>query len=390
VFGGLALVLATAFYLPVALLAPLTPAQSVVLPYAPPAATPAEIPWPDYGASAVGAVGSSDLLGSSGVTQAVPMASISKVITALVVLDAKPLAVGATGPQVQMTAADEEYYRRYLALNGSLASVHAGLVLTELQLLQLMLVPSANNYAASVVVWAFGSEDAFVAAATTWLSEHGLDETTVLEPTGIDPRNTSSAADLVDLGRLALADPVVAGIVATTKVKIPGVGVVRTTNELLGMHGMTGLKTGTLEEWGANLLFSAQRRVGAETVAIVGVVLGGADHPTIDADIREMVDAVFAGFHEVVLTTAGAVFGSFTTEWGERADLVAAGDASAVVWSDIPITGRVEVDQVVTAAAGEDVGVLDVRVGAREVEVPLELASALDGPGPGWRLTHPF
>ncbi|MFT4122718.1 MAG: D-alanyl-D-alanine carboxypeptidase [Microbacteriaceae bacterium] len=390
VFGGLGTALVAAFYLPFALLAPISPATVARADVAAPTSAAASIAWPDYGASAIGAVGYDGVLASSGKTKALPMASITKVITALVVLQAKPLDVGEDGPTITTTAADVALYNHYLALNGSLAPVSAGLELSELQLLQLGLVHSANNYVATLVNWAFGSEDAFLPVATQWLADNGLTSTTIVEPTGIDPADVATASDLVALGKLALANPVIAELASTASIDIPGVGQFDNTNELLGVDGVTGLKTGTLEDSGANLLFSADRSYGDTTVTVVGVVLGGADHDSLDDDILTLLDGVFAGFQEVSLTTAGTVYATATTAWGQSAELVAATSATALVWSDTAITVDEQIDDILTGAAGADVGDLDFTVGDDDYTVDLALGSALEDPGAGWRLTHPF
>src|SRR5690606_11040347 len=104
----------------------------------------------------------------------VPMASITKLVTALVVLDAHPIAAGEAGPEVTMTPSDVSIYRTYDNLGASVAPVRAGEVYTQFELLQIMLIDSAGNYAVSLVNWGFGSEAAFVDAARTWLAEQGL------------------------------------------------------------------------------------------------------------------------------------------------------------------------------------------------------------------------
>ncbi|MDM4763152.1 D-alanyl-D-alanine carboxypeptidase [Galbitalea sp. SE-J8] len=390
VFGGLALVLLTAFYLPFSLLAPVSAARVTRTDVAAPTSAAASLAWPAYGASAIGAVGYDGVLGSAGSTDPLPMASISKVITALVVLEAKPLGVGESGPTITTTQADVDLYRHYLALNGALATVRVGLQLSELQLLQLALVKSANNYVGTLVNWAFGSQDAFLPVARKWLTDHRLTGTTIVEPTGIDPKNVSTATDLVRLGELAIANPLVAQLVSTTKIDIPGVGEFENSNALLGVDGVTGLKTGTLDTAGANLLFSAAKTYGDSTVTVIGVVLGGKDHPTIDRDIQALLDGVYAGFHEVQLTTAGTRYGTATTPWGQTSDIVAATTASVLVWSDTPISVRESISPISTGVAGADVGDLDITVGDRDYTVDLALRSALVDPGPGWRLTHPF
>ena len=389
VFGAIALVLAVGFYLPTTLLAPLTAESATVLPYTAPETTAAAVTMPTYGSSAIGAVGFDGILAAGGSTDALPMASISKIITALVILEAKPLDLDASGPDISFTTADVELYNHYLALNGSLEPVQSGMVLSQLQVLELMLIPSANNYTASLVNWAFGSQEAFVPVATAWLAENGMTSTTVVEPTGIDPANVSTAADLVTLGKLAIANPIITKIVSTESVKIPGVGTVENSNDLLGVDGIDGLKTGTLEGFGANLLFTASYTVGVSTIRIVGVVLGGKNHPSIDSDIQGFLEGVEAGFQEVPLTTKGTPYGTITTDWGTTAQLVAASTTSTLVFGQQPIAALVTTEPLTLGTMGDDVGILHITVGDNVVDVDLELDADISDPGPMWRLTHP-
>jgi D-alanyl-D-alanine carboxypeptidase (penicillin-binding protein 5/6) len=389
VFGALGLTLATLVYLPLTLLAPLSPA--VVTVAAPVEETPTvpALAFPGYGASAVGAVGYPGVLAQSGATTPLPMASITKVITALVVLDAHPLAPGDTGPTVTMTAADVALYGSYLAQNGTVATVRAGLTFTERQLLELTLIKSANNYAASVALWAFGTQDAFLTAARTWLGDHGLDRIVISEPTGIDPGNVAPVDQLVELGRIALAHPVIAEIVASPTTDVPPLGVLPNTNELLGLGGVDGIKTGTLDDFGANLLFSADYTVGQSTVTVIGVVLGGPDHDVIDRDILTLLDSTVANFTEIEVAGAAEPFGWYDPIWGDPVAAVAAERTTLLTWAGTPVRFDVVTDDVRTGAAGDDVGDIIATSGPTTVRIDLELAADLDDPGPWWRLTNP-
>jgi len=80
------------------------------------------------------------------------MASITKLVTMLVVLQAKPLAV-ARGTVRHDDVGRRRLYNRYLAQNGSISPVRSGLVFTQHELMELSLVKSADNYAASLAVW---------------------------------------------------------------------------------------------------------------------------------------------------------------------------------------------------------------------------------------------
>jgi D-alanyl-D-alanine carboxypeptidase (penicillin-binding protein 5/6) len=68
---------------------------------------------------------------------------------------------------------------------------------------------------------------------------------------------------------------------------------------------------------------------------------------------------------------------------------VAAEPASALVWSDTPVTGVATARSVGVGSDGDAVGSLDFTVGTQKISVPLVLDGTLSDPGPGWRFTHP-
>ena len=389
VFGGLAAVLVVLLYLPTTLLAPVSAAEFRPAELPPITTVPAAPAFPAYGGGAIGAVGWDGVLAASGDTAPRPIASITKVVTALVVLDAHPLAAGETGPTIETTSADVALYDSYLARNGKVVSVRPGLQFTQREMLDLVLIESANNYAETLATWAFGSHRAYVDAAAAWVAAHGLTQTTIVDSTGMSPDNRSSTADLVTLGKLALEHPVVAEIVATPTMQLHDIGRLDNTNGLLGMGGVDGIKTGTLDEAGACLLFAADIPIGGETVTVVGAVLGAEDHDQLDTDVQALLASVTPGFQEITLATDGEVVGSYTSEWGDRSDLVVVGDHRTVVWSDAPVAATVDSREVHLADAGSDAGVLRVTVAGESTDITLRLADRIDDPGPWWRLSNP-
>lgn len=389
VFGGTALALATAFYLPLTLLAPLQPVGAAVEPYPTPAVSEPALSFPGYGAAAIGALGYPGVLASSGTADPLPIASIAKVVTALVVLDAKPLAPDESGPDIVFGETDLEFYHQMLALDGVVEDVSVGQVLSQRDVMNVMLLTSANNYALSLANWAFGSIDGYVAAAGAWLEREGLVSTVITEPTGIQPSDVSSVADLVEIARLAIADPVLAEIVATPAMDVPGLGTIENRNDLLGVDGIDGIKTGTLDESGACLLFSWDRAVGSQTVTLVGVVLGGPDHATINSTIRQLVAEVDAGFAEVTLTVEGQAFASYGTAWGDEARAVAAETATAAIWAGTNVDATVDLRDIALGDAGSAVGLVTFSIAERTITVPLVLDATIDDPGVWWRLTNP-
>lgn len=388
-FGGSAILLSTLAYLPMTLLAPIDQTIATAVEYTTPTAAAAELAWPPSTAIAVGAVGFPGVLASRGSAEALPIASITKVITALTVLEARPLALGDQGPDIPFTAADVDFYRSYQAVGGSIEPVRAGLTLSEYQVLQTVLIASANNYARSLGIWAFGSDEAFVTAAGDWLDRQGLHDTTLIEATGIDPANQSTSGDLVELAKLALAHPVIAEIVATPSATLPYVGLIESSNKILGTLGVDGIKTGTLPQAGACLLFSTDVTVGEHTVTVVGVALGGVQHDVQFPQVTSLITTVAAGFQEVPLVTEGAVFGHFATPWGQTATAVAAETRSALVWGDTRISAAVTIDPVRVGGDSSPVGAVDFTVGPDTFSVPLELKGEITDPGFWWRLTNP-
>lgn len=385
----LLLLVAAGIYAPLALTRPL-PLTVAAVDDLPELAQEAASPvFPDFGRGAIGAVGFEGVLATSGDQDAFPIASIAKVITALVVLEDKPIGADEQGPDIAFTDADVQIYNEVLAENGSLAPVTAGLVLSERQVLETMLIPSANNYAKSLALWAFGSEQSYLDAAEAWLGDQRLDDTTIVDTSGLSAENRSTPGDLVRLGKLALADPVVAQIVAMDSAVEPYIGTIENTNELLGLDGVDGIKTGTTDEAGACLLFSTDIEVGSETVSVVGAILGAPDHDVLDDAVLDLLDSAEQGFREVSLIAEGRVVGSFSTEWGERADVVTARGAEAIVWSDEPIESELKVGRLAEGSRGDDVGSATFDVGGETISVPLALADNVEGPDAWWRLTHP-
>lgn len=389
VFSAFGVVLMTAFYLPMTLLAPLGEVSaSEVVPALPELAVPT-LELPPYGASAIAAIGRPGVLAQAGSTEALPIASITKVITALVVLDAKPLSPDEAGPTITFGPADLDYYYHQQAQDGLVWPVANGQQLSQRDVMNVVLLASANNYAQSLAKWAFGSDEDFVAAATAWLSSHGLENTTLTEASGIQETNRSTAQDLTKLAQLAIEHPVVAAIVATPSTEVPGLGTVNNRNRLLGIDGVDGIKTGTLDDDWACLLFSTDVTIGGETKTFVGVVLGGPDHPTVAAAIRALIEDATQGYTEVTFASAGQEFAEYDTPWGDESSAITTETVSRVVWGLDLISLAVDAAPVRLTNAGESAGVVRVSFGSESIEIPLKFSTEIDDPGPLWRLTNP-
>jgi D-alanyl-D-alanine carboxypeptidase (penicillin-binding protein 5/6) len=382
------MIVALGIYLPLTLLAPLGATAPQLGSFTTPFRAVAASALPGYGASAVGVIGYPEASASAGSLTPLPIASISKIVTALVVLKAKPLSPGDSGPTITFTAADAALRAKYVALNGETKPLAAGSTISQLDFMRVTLVASANNYADALAGWAFGTRGAFEIAVTAWLTSHGLDHTTIVEPTGINPGNVSTASELVEIGKLALADPVISQIVSTQSVTLAGVGSFSNTNTLLGHLGVEGIKTGTLNG-SSNLLFAATYQYGSHTITVVGAVIGGTDHKAVDATVTTLLSAVKAGFHEIPLAKKGQAFAHFTTVWSQKVRAVTTKSASVLVWSNTPVSAMIAALPARVGSADTPAGHVTFTAGSQSVTVPLVLDHGLVDPGPWWRLGNP-
>jgi D-alanyl-D-alanine carboxypeptidase (penicillin-binding protein 5/6) len=200
-----------------------------------------------------------------------PMGSITKVMTALVVLEA-----GHLDQQITVTKAAVNYVKRDGA---SSAGLIAGDVLTAQQLLEAMLLPSGCD-AAYLLATAYGpGRNVFVAKMNALAARLGMTSTHFTSFDGMpyptEHSTYSSPADLIRLGEQAMRFALFRQIVAQSQFYLPaGDGhhgyLWLQTNKLIGSYtGALGLKTGDTDAAGNCLLFEARRG----SLTLIGVVL---------------------------------------------------------------------------------------------------------------------
>jgi D-alanyl-D-alanine carboxypeptidase (penicillin-binding protein 5/6) len=357
----------------------------------PAAGRPLGVTWPAEGTAAVGAEGLGTIAAAN--AEAAPMASIAKLVTVLMILEEAPLAVGEDGPSYPFTYADSQLYWQYRYQNESALDVPIDGTLTQRQLIEGILIGSANNYADRLTTELWGSKDAFVLAVPAWLEAHGLSDITLVDPSGIDPDNTATPEALVRLASLALADPVIAEIVEMPEIELPGAGVVENTNPLIGDPGVVGIKTGTLSEgwiesW--NLLTAKDVTVGQTTVRLYAAVLGQPEEELRESVTRSLLDQVEQSLQPEPTVAAGTAVASVRTEWGAEAEVVTAEDASVVLWDSGLPDVESEYDVEVGLESGAQVGDLTATGPFDTSTVPLVLDGDVPGPDLIWRLTHPL
>jgi serine-type D-Ala-D-Ala carboxypeptidase (penicillin-binding protein 5/6) len=378
---------AWAFSRPLPLLRPTVPFLSKAQDGNPP--TPSLV-WPAEQA-AVGIIGG--ITTSHGPEDPVPTASTAKVITALTILKAKPLRLNETGPMITMTNADVTLYQNYASHGGSVVRVTAGEKLTEYQMLQAMLLPSANNIADSLAIWAFGSLPAYQQAAKTFLDQNGVTATQIgSDASGFDPSTTSNAPDLVRIGVLAMQNPVIGQVVAQPTANLPVVGTVKNVNWLLGTAHIIGLKTGNTDQAGGVFISASQIPVNNQPLTLVTAVAGAPTLQVAMADSLKLIQSAQANFPSTKVVKAGDQVGYYSFR-GQKVPFAASQDLQLQVWSGKGYIRTAKLEPIrPNSLVGTKVGseVIFPNAQVKPYLAPLELKSSFEPVPIWWRLSHPF
>jgi D-alanyl-D-alanine carboxypeptidase (penicillin-binding protein 5/6) len=345
------------------------------------------LPWPKAGQALV-EVDGLGVVGHSGTDAGPqPIASTTKIMTAYLILKDHPLNPGEQGPTVTITGGDVRRYNQAIAQDQSTVGVFEGEELTEYQLLQGMLIASANNFAEILATWDAGSNTEFIADMNLEANRLGMGTTHYDDASGFSARTVSTPADLLVLAKAAMAFPVFAEIVAQQSAELPVVGTVQTTNAILGEAGIIGIKTGETDEAGTCLVFAANVPGAAGDVRIYGVVLGQPDRETAFAVSKALVLATPGRIMNARVVSKGTSVGSYAAPWGGTIEAQAAGDLNIAAWAGTTITTSVALDRIdAPVEAGAKVGTLTAKSGERSASVDLVASGAISAPGFTWRV----
>jgi len=194
----------------------------------------------------------------------VPIASLTKLMTAMVVLDSKP----NMDEKISIEEADLD------VLKHSKSHVPVGTTWTRKQIFERALMSSDNRAAASLARTYPGGNAAFLRAVQAKIKALGLTHTTIKEPTGLSPDNTSSASDLAKMAQAAGKYPVITSITSDKSETIVRNGrpfKVNNTNHLVGASGWDVLlsKTGFTNEAGHCLIMRIKQAGKRATLVLL-------------------------------------------------------------------------------------------------------------------------
>ena len=215
-----------------------------------------------------------------------PIASLTKLMTALVYLDRKP------------TFRNTVTYQKGDSAVCSCLRVSPGETMTTNDLWHAMLIGSANNATRALVRSTKLSEAEFVRLMNAKAKDLGLTSLTFSDPTGLEPANQGSAVDMAKLAAIAFGRPEIAKVAVKASYSFSTINTkkahtITNQNKMLKTPWqVTGIKTGYIEESGNCLITQVKGKTTGRTV--VTVVLGTASQAKQYEDTEKALDIGFA------------------------------------------------------------------------------------------------
>lgn len=322
---------------------------------------------------------SGERLAGDNVSEELPMASTTKIMTALVVFEE------GTGLDEEVTVSAEaaEYARPPYSNVG----LREGDTLTVRELLTAAMLESGNDTAYTLAEHVGGDTERFVELMNRYAREMGLAETSFENPVGLDdPEHHSSARDLARMARSALSHPELREILDTPSAVIDVEGAettpvreipLQSTNELLASYpAATGVKTGTTPAAGPSLVASAAR--GDESY--IAVLLDAADR---FGSAAAELEYGFSAYDRRQVIEEGRRYAAepLPQRPDEEVELVTGAGVESLVEAGAEIERRVELVEELPGSAerGERLGRVIVEAdGERVAQTPLVAAEGYE------------
>jgi serine-type D-Ala-D-Ala carboxypeptidase (penicillin-binding protein 5/6) len=348
-----------------------------------PSATPPEVRSP---VAALADLDTGQVLYSKGLDRPRPIASVTKLMTALLVLE-------RTAPQDTVTVS-RNAAPSVTGYHGSELDLRPGERLSVRDLLYGLLVQSSNDAAIALAEHVSGSVDAFVRLMNRRAKRLGMRDTRYFSPNGLDDRGRSTARDLITITLADYRFAEFARIVSTRVYEIPSPRGkprrIQNRNVLLWLYpGAIGVKTGYTAVAKFCVVGAAER----DGMRLVTVVLGAPDEPFSDA--AALLSYGFTAFERRSFVSVGDDLGPIDIlggrVWGSAGE-----DLRALVprAAGSEATRRIEADPRAgfPPALGEEIATLRIRIPGLELgRIPV-IASRVPPPpppepGPWWRRT---
>lgn len=222
--------------------------------------------------------------------EALPPASVTKVMTILLVLEGID--------EGKITINDPVTVSAYAtSMGGSQIYLKENEVMSVSDLLKAVVVASANDAAVALAEHLYGTEEAFVARMNERAAELGMVNTNFCNTNGLDDTDTghlTSARDIAIMSREVLKHPLIFdySTIWMDSVRNGEFGLTNTNRLIRFYHGANGLKTGSTSKAGFCISATAER----DGMQLIAVIMGAPSRDTRNALAASLLDFGFANY----------------------------------------------------------------------------------------------
>ena len=327
------------------------------------------IPQPNAEAALLMDARSGEILYQLNASQCLPMASTTKIMTAIVAIENAKM-----DDEVVVSASILDRKKVY----GTLAYLEPGEKFKLQDLLYTLLLNSANDAAVAIAEHVSGNVDSFVGLMNKKSQELGAKDTNFANPHGLTQLgNYTTAKDLAIIAKYAMQNPIFAEIVKTKEKEIPRSKpdlphTLSNLNHLLWLYSEAdGIKIGYTDQAGPCLVASASK----DGRRLIAVLLKAATPRVMYQDAESLLEYGFTCFTSKAVAVKGQVMQSYQLEDRQKVELALTEDiyVSQSIGNDDSVSFETRTDKItLPIKAGEQYATLDVYKQGKVIQtVPL-------------------
>ena len=323
-----------------------------------------------------------NILYESNPDERLPIASVTKVMTMLLIMEA--VDSGKISLDDMVTVSENA-----MSYGGSTMFLETGEQLTVNDMLKGIAVASANDGCVAMAEHLAGSESAFVDMMNEKAKELGMENTHFMNTNGLDEDDHySSARDVAIMSRELMKHETIFNYTSIWMDTLRGGKFqLANTNKLIRFYdGANGLKTGSTSKALCCLSAAAKRN----DMQLIAVVLGAPTSAERFASAKSLLDYGFANYAVNTQITAGDEVQKIAVEKGVDKEVgVVAGDSCSTLvkkGQEDNITKEIKIDETITAPieAGQKIGTMTIsRDGEVIADLDLNASSAVEKKGIG-------
>lgn len=323
-----------------------------------------------------------NILYESNPDERLPIASVTKVMTMLLIMEA--VDSGKINLDDMVTVSENA-----MSYGGSTMFLETGEQLTVNDMLKGIAIASANDGCVAMAEHLAGSESAFVDMMNEKAKELGMENTHFMNTNGLDEDDHySSARDVAIMSRELMKHETIFNYTSIWMDTLRGGKFqLANTNKLIRFYdGANGLKTGSTSKALCCLSAAAKRN----DMQLIAVVLGAPTSAERFASAKSLLDYGFANYAVNTQITAGDEVQKIAVEKGVDKEVgVVAGDSCSTLvkkGQEDNITKEIKIDETITAPieAGQKIGTMTIsRDGEVIADIDLNASSAVEKKGIG-------